>query len=172
MISIRYALRQLRCSPSFSLILILTVARSAATNTGIFTPVDGVLLKSLPIADSKTLFRVAGSPDCSEFEQLAATRSYDDGKDAVRRGSESARVLPDDFASGDCLTTLGIALDDMNGLTRLAGQQSQTVDLRFFGGLPIEETAALLDLSPATIKRHWATARVWLHREMRGESHP
>ena len=65
-----------------------------------------------------------------------------------------------------------IAFDDaLNGLARLDPQQSQIVELRFFGGLSIEETAELLDLSPATIKRHWATARVWLHREMSGETH-
>ncbi len=65
-----------------------------------------------------------------------------------------------------------IALDDaLNGLARLDPQQSQIVELRFFGGLSIEETAELLELSPATIKRHWATARVWLHRELNRETH-
>jgi len=65
-----------------------------------------------------------------------------------------------------------IALDDaLNGLARLDPQQSRIVELRFFGGLSIEETAQLLGLSPATVKRHWATARVWLHREMSGEVH-
>jgi RNA polymerase sigma-70 factor (ECF subfamily) len=51
-------------------------------------------------------------------------------------------------------------------LKRLDPQQSRIVELRFFGGLSIEETAQALDISPATVKRDWATARVWLHREM------
>jgi RNA polymerase sigma factor (TIGR02999 family) len=51
-------------------------------------------------------------------------------------------------------------------LKRLDPQQGRIVELRFFGGLSIEETAQALDISPATVKRDWATARVWLHREM------
>jgi DNA-directed RNA polymerase specialized sigma24 family protein len=43
-------------------------------------------------------------------------------------------------------------------------RQCKIVELRFFGGLSIEETAELVDISPATAKREWATARVWLHR--------
>jgi len=42
------------------------------------------------------------------------------------------------------------------------------VDLRFFGDLSIEATAEALDLSPTTVKRHWAVARVWLHEQLRG----
>jgi len=60
-----------------------------------------------------------------------------------------------------------VALDDaLKGLTRLDPQQSRIVELRFFSGLSIEETAHVLGMSPATVKRHWATARVWLHHEM------
>jgi RNA polymerase sigma factor (TIGR02999 family) len=62
-----------------------------------------------------------------------------------------------------------IALDDaLNGLARLDPQQSRIVELRFFGGLTIEETAQALKISPATVKRDWTTARVWLHHEMSG----
>jgi RNA polymerase sigma factor (TIGR02999 family) len=59
------------------------------------------------------------------------------------------------------------ALDE--ALTRLAdldAQQSRIIELRFFGGLSIEETAATLDISPATVKRDWAMARAWLFREL------
>jgi RNA polymerase sigma factor (TIGR02999 family) len=60
-----------------------------------------------------------------------------------------------------------VALDRaLNELSRLDGQQSQIVELRFFGGLSIVETGSILGISPATVKREWATARVWLHREM------
>jgi len=61
-----------------------------------------------------------------------------------------------------------IELDDaLESLAQLDTQQSLIVELRFFGGLSIEETSQVLGISPATVKRDWATARVWLHREMR-----
>ena len=51
-------------------------------------------------------------------------------------------------------------------LLELDARQCQIVELRFFAGLSIEETAKILDISPATTKREWATARMWLHREI------
>ncbi len=60
-----------------------------------------------------------------------------------------------------------VALDDaLNELAKLDQQQSRIVELRFFGGLSIEETSRALDLSPSTVKRHWATARLSLHHQM------
>ena len=60
-----------------------------------------------------------------------------------------------------------VVLDDaLNRLTELDPQQGRIVELRFFGGLSIEESAAALDISPATVKRDWAMARAWLFREM------
>jgi RNA polymerase sigma factor (TIGR02999 family) len=60
-----------------------------------------------------------------------------------------------------------VALDDaLKALARLDIQQSRIVELRFFGGMSIEETAEVLEISPATVKRHWSTARAFLHREM------
>lgn len=60
-----------------------------------------------------------------------------------------------------------IALDDaLNELAKLDAQQSRIVELRFFGGLSIEETSNVMNLSPTTVKRHWATARLWLHHQM------
>ncbi|HEX7942920.1 MAG TPA: ECF-type sigma factor, partial [Gemmatimonadaceae bacterium] len=46
--------------------------------------------------------------------------------------------------------------------------QARLVELRYFGGLTIEETAEALDVSPATVKREWALARAWLRRELAG----
>ncbi len=60
-----------------------------------------------------------------------------------------------------------VALDE--ALTRLADidpQQSKIIELRYFAGLTIEETAEVLKVSPATVKREWAMARAWLHREL------
>ena len=66
-----------------------------------------------------------------------------------------------------------IALDDaLKDLARLDARQSQIVELRFFGGLSIEETAEVLGVSAATVKRHWTSARIWLHRELSRTSYP
>ena len=60
-----------------------------------------------------------------------------------------------------------VALDDvLKELEGIDPQQSRVVELRFFGGLTIEETADAMGLSPATVKRHWIVARAWLAREL------
>lgn len=60
-----------------------------------------------------------------------------------------------------------IALDEaLQELERLDSQQTRIVELRFFGGLSIEETATALGVSPATVKRDWSTARLWLRRQL------
>jgi len=60
-----------------------------------------------------------------------------------------------------------VALDDvLKELADFDPQQSRIVELRFFGGLTIEETAEVLSLSPATIKREWSTAKAWLYHEL------
>ena len=50
--------------------------------------------------------------------------------------------------------------------------QGRIVELRFFGGLTVEETAAALKISPATVKREWAIAKGWLYRELTGNRGP
>jgi RNA polymerase sigma factor (sigma-70 family) len=63
-----------------------------------------------------------------------------------------------------------IALDDaLTALARLDPQQSRIVELRFFTGLSIDETAEALRISKATANRHWVTARAWLIRELSRE---
>jgi RNA polymerase sigma factor (TIGR02999 family) len=98
---------------------------------------------------------------------------YERARRAAKRGGGGITVTLDDTGLAAKGRTVDlIALDDaLNGLAQLDPQEGQMVELRFFGGLSIEETAELLKLSPATIKRHWATARVWLHREMSREAH-
>jgi RNA polymerase sigma factor (TIGR02999 family) len=62
-----------------------------------------------------------------------------------------------------------VALDDaLQALAKLHERKSRVVELRFFGGLSVEETAAVLDVSPQTVMRDWKLARAWLHRELRG----
>ncbi len=60
-----------------------------------------------------------------------------------------------------------VALDEvLKELEKFDSQQSRIVELRFFGGLTIEDTAEVLNLSPATIKREWSTAKAWLYHEL------
>ncbi|MGA3072438.1 MAG: sigma-70 family RNA polymerase sigma factor [Bryobacteraceae bacterium] len=62
-----------------------------------------------------------------------------------------------------------VALDDaMNGLARIDPRKVQVVEMRFFGGLSVEETAEVLKVSPVTVKRDWRAARAWLYRELTG----
>ncbi len=60
-----------------------------------------------------------------------------------------------------------VALDDaMNALARLDPRKVQVVEMRFFGGLSVEETAEALNVSPVTVMRDWSTAKAWLYREI------
>jgi RNA polymerase sigma factor (TIGR02999 family) len=60
-----------------------------------------------------------------------------------------------------------LALDEaLRRLERQYPRRSRVIECRFFGGLTIEETAAALGMSPRTVKRDWAVAQAWLHREM------
>lgn len=60
-----------------------------------------------------------------------------------------------------------VALDDaLDALAVIAPDPARVVDLRFFGGLTVEETASYLDVAPITVKRHWKFARAWLFREL------
>ena len=90
---------------------------------------------------------------------------------AKKRGGAQIRVTLDDRLLGtDTGPSLDlVALDTaLTELARLDPQQARIVELRFFGGLSVEETADALGISPATVKRHWTIARAWLLRELEG----
>ena len=88
---------------------------------------------------------------------------------ADKRGSGFTMTLDESMAASQSRGVDIVALDDaLNGLARLDERQSRIVELRFFGGLSIDETSEVLGLSAATVRRDWATARVWLHREISG----
>jgi len=90
---------------------------------------------------------------------------------AAKRGGDRLRLTLDEAVTLPKRRELDlIALDDaLNGLAELDERQSRIVELRFFGGLSIEDTSHLLDISPATVKREWATARSWLYEQMKDE---
>jgi RNA polymerase sigma factor (TIGR02999 family) len=86
-----------------------------------------------------------------------------------KRGGGAVMLALDEHldAAGEKSLQL-IALDDaLNDLERLDPQQSRVVELRFFAGLSIDETAEALHVSKATVNRDWVTARAWLLREIR-----
>jgi len=77
------------------------------------------------------------------------------------------RLILDDNLAVKTRSVDMVALDEaLNELAKLNPQQSRIVELRFFGGLSIEETSRALNLSPTTVKKYWATARLWLHHQM------
>ena len=95
---------------------------------------------------------------------------------AAKRGGADVRVTLDDslLASGGDgrpepvdLIALDRALDQ---LAALDAAQARVVELRYFGGLSVEETATTLGVSPATVKRHWAVARAFLARALTGSA--
>jgi RNA polymerase sigma factor (TIGR02999 family) len=78
----------------------------------------------------------------------------------------------------DTQRTLGTRASDvveideaLDRLKAIDSRKSDVVELRFFGGLSIEETAAILKISPNTVMRDWVAAKAWLHRELTGASH-
>src|SRR5215831_8601011 len=90
---------------------------------------------------------------------------------SLKRGSNAVRVTLDEAALvTETRSEELLALDE--ALEQLAAQdprKSQIVELRYFGGLTVEETAAFLKLSPRTVKREWRMAKVWLYRALSGE---
>jgi RNA polymerase sigma-70 factor, ECF subfamily len=112
------------------------------------------------------------------FMALAATQmrrillDYARKHQAARRGAGGQKVLLEDTTAISPqkpvdIIALDAALHKLNGLD---ADQSRVVELRFFGGLSVEETAEAMGVSPATVKRGWSSARAFLHREITGGS--
>jgi RNA polymerase sigma factor (TIGR02999 family) len=89
---------------------------------------------------------------------------------AVKRGRGGEKLSLDEAAIISLEPDVNLlALDEaLKGLAQIDPQQSRIIELRYFGGLTIEETAEVVNLSPATIKREWTMARAWLHQALRG----
>lgn len=97
----------------------------------------------------------------------------DDARHRLRskRGGGAAQLQIDDMAIAAPAPTVdaidAVALDRaLQELEQLDPDQARIVELRFFGGLTLEETAAVLEISPATVKREWAVAKGWLYRAL------
>ena len=87
---------------------------------------------------------------------------------AAKRGSDAERVNLDELPDlGGGRARELIALDDaLNTLAAIDERKARVVELRFFGGLSVEETAEVLAVSPETVMRDWKFARSWLHSEL------
>jgi RNA polymerase sigma-70 factor, ECF subfamily len=93
---------------------------------------------------------------------------YARGRNRQKRGGELGRIplddavaaIPADFARWEDLDRA------LNRLTELDARQAQVVELRYFGGLTVDETAEVLGVSAKTVKRDWSVARAWLRREL------
>jgi RNA polymerase sigma factor (TIGR02999 family) len=87
---------------------------------------------------------------------------------AQKRGSGFAALSLDEaLGVGEQKSWEIIALDDaLKTLAQLDPQQAKIVELRFFAGLSIDETAAIVGVSPATVKRDWVSAKAWLFRQL------
>jgi RNA polymerase sigma-70 factor (ECF subfamily) len=95
----------------------------------------------------------------------ARRRNVKRGADAEHVSLDAAAVVAtdrsDDFVSLD---------DALNALAERAPRKAQVVELRFFGGLSVDETAEVLHVSSITVMREWKTAKAWLYRELTGRS--
>lgn len=86
---------------------------------------------------------------------------------AQKRDGGCRVTLAEDLASAEPRDIDVLAVDDaLSRLAALDPQQARIVELRYFGGLSIRETSEALEISEATVKRDWAIARAWLHREI------
>jgi RNA polymerase sigma factor (TIGR02999 family) len=94
------------------------------------------------------------------------------GRGAAKRGGGATRMTLDESMSITQQKEVDVIVLDkaLQDLTALDAQQGRIVELRFFGGLTIEDTSEVLGISPATVKREWVTARAWLFRAMTGET--
>ena len=101
-------------------------------------------------------------------------------RQSQKRGGLACRPGPDHSPDLDQIPDLGseraaeiLAINDaLEGLAKLNPRQVEVVEMRFFGGLNVEETAAVLKISAHTVSRDWASAKAWLRMEMRSGKEP
>ena len=89
---------------------------------------------------------------------------------ALKRGGDRKRVTLHSWIRIDDRDVDVLALDEaLERLSEFDDASCRVIELRYFGGLTLEETAKVLELSPATIKRRWTLAKAWLYRELKKE---
>lgn len=93
-------------------------------------------------------------------------------RNAAKRGAHNLTLSVEESVALPAQREVDLVVLDeaLNTLAALDQRQSRIVELRFFGGLTIKDTSRVLEMSPATVKREWATARAWLCAEMHHEA--
>ena len=117
----------------------------------------------------------ASFQDRQHFFRVAARAMRDVAVDYARHqqaekrgGGEARATLDEAIVAGEKRLSEVLAVEDaLQRLEKLDARQAQVVELRYFAGFSIPETADILGISPATVKREWAAARAWLYRAMR-----
>jgi RNA polymerase sigma-70 factor, ECF subfamily len=96
---------------------------------------------------------------------------YARSRKAAKRGGDYYRLSLDEAAipSGEKDADLLVLNEALNSLAAIDPQQSRVVELRVFGGLTVEDTAAALGISPRTVKREWSMAKAWLTQQIRNQ---
>ena len=135
---------------------------TALVNEVYFRLVD---FRKMTWQDRAHFFAVCGRLMRRVLTDFARSRGY------LKRGGDSPHVALNEalVVSREPPVDLTALDDGMKALAAFDPRKSQVVELRFFGGLSVEETAEVLKVSPETVKRDWGLARVWLLREMSGE---
>jgi RNA polymerase sigma factor (TIGR02999 family) len=123
-------------------------------------------LREMPVTSRRHFYGIAAEAMRRILVDYARQRAAEKrgGSDVVHVPLETALNVPLDVRMDF------VRLDEALGsLHALAPEKARVVELRYFGGLSIEETAEAMELSPATVKRHWTFARAWLYRALGGE---
>ena len=96
--------------------------------------------------------------------------SFDEAQARSREPDAEVLAIDDALAVSQAQDAEIVAIDEaLVSLAAIDARKSQVVELRFFGGLTVEETAEVLKVSPETVKRDWRLAKAWLHRVLSGE---
>ena len=108
---------------------------------------------------------------CARLMRDGSLVEHARSRQSLKRGGGTIRVDFDEAAVvSDNGTVNLVALDEaLKGLAKIDARKSRVVELRFFGGLEVEETAEVLDVSAGTVMRDWRIAKVWLLRELKGD---
>jgi RNA polymerase sigma factor (TIGR02999 family) len=123
-------------------------------------------LREMPVTSRRHFYGVAAEAMRRILVDHARQRNAErrGGSDLVRVPLETALNVPLD------LRVDFVRVDEaLASLRALAPEKARVVELRYFGGLSIDETADAMELSPATVKRYWTFARAWLYRALGGE---
>ncbi len=132
--------------------------------------VDGITDSHAQVVRNKLRFHARRKPLQTLMRRILSDHAQ--ARAADKRGGGAPKLQLDSALEFCDQRAISIAAVDqaLRDLEALDARQAQVVELRFFGGLTIAETAGLMALSEATVKREWSTARRWLQREIAGAS--